>query len=92
MLLITLNEMLWPPKGEPADAPSKAVIAMATNLPLEQALSLILEHEHAYRQRYSQSIEHKLQAVSNIDDVSKSVLMGMDVRLVEDLELTPEAF
>jgi hypothetical protein len=65
---------------------------MATKLPLEQALSLILEHEHAYRQRYSQSIEHKLQAVSNIDDVSKSVLLGMDVRLVEDLELTPEAF
>ncbi|MFJ2713012.1 hypothetical protein ACIOZM_19260 [Pseudomonas sp. NPDC087346] len=92
MLLITLKEMLWPPKGEPADAPSKTVIAMATNLPLEQALSLILEHEHAYRQRYSQAIEHKLQAVSNIDDVSKSVLMGMDVRLVEDLELTPEAF
>lgn len=92
MLLITLNELLWPPEGESADVPSHTVIAMATNLPLEQALSLILEHEHAYRTRYSQGIEHKLQAVSSIDTVSTSVLNALDVRLVEDLELAPEAF
>lgn len=92
MLLITLNELLFSAEDGHPEPPTQTVLAMATSLPLEQALSLILEHEHAYRLRYNQMIEHRLQAVSAIDAVSRSVLNAMDVRLVEDLELTPEAF
>jgi len=92
MLLLTLNELLWPPAGEPAEKPTQTVLAMATDLPLEEALSKILEHEVAYRERYSQSIEHRLQAVCNIEHVNVAVLNAMAVRLVEELELTPEKF
>lgn len=92
MLLLTMNQILWPSQLDPAGPPSQTVIAFATNLSLEHAILRLKEHEDAYIERYEQNIRHDLQAVAHIEDTSHEALALVEVRMIEHLAITPEAF
>lgn len=92
MILLTLNELLWPPMDEPSGPPKQSIVAMATRLPLGEAILRIKQFEQAHIDRYGQNIRHELQSVSQIEDVALETLGAVDVRYVESLSVLPEEF
>ena len=94
MLLLTLHEWLGPPRF-PCKAlanwvPKERTVALATAMPLGDALARIKGYESAFSAKGSLVIEYRLLSVSVIEAQAPELLASFDVFMVESLKQSPE--
>lgn len=98
MLLITMVEWSGPqqhaePSMRNAIQSGERLVAFATRLPLRDALVRIRRYQDAFKAHYTvRSVEFRLVAVSNIDDLSDQQLDAAQVELVEHLKQSAQDF
>jgi hypothetical protein len=88
MLLINVMQWLGTGKRMTDEEKSRCIstlkpLTFATNLSLEDALRELVHYKLKYNEFYLLELDFTLQSVSSIDEVSRSVLSGMGVDLIE---------
>lgn len=97
MILLYISEWRLKRSNRPDAVKTKAVVrhlSYATRLPLQDALTKLLQHRHAHELVYPDTdIEYRLLTVSNIpDDLKGLTLRSLGVKLIEKLPTTVAAF
>lgn len=97
MLLLYISEWRCEQPRKKAEGNLRPVtrhISYATRLPLQDAMTRLLQHRQAHKDAYPDvAIEYRLLVVSTLsDDTKDRTLSMMGVKLVENLPMTLEDF